>query len=512
MPIAQYPAITGKNHKDETYKKFLQQDFSNNFGVDKKSMAGTFVNSAANNIYNLSKEQVLNNVIPYLEKELGGYTVFLTKSVVEGGGTSCNYLNHYSPSGMAGCQSNYMDGLKVDVAMVKATLNGHVAGANGVETNQPLSVNLSSFESNYQVWPEDNPGSAEKMFKSMPKGSIGIHYMSMTHAGNGWVFQTSYANQNWNGYPYSIGNAYDQFIQLVKDMGGNALDGKKGSSSNGKDNNKDDNIIDNIFDGILDNLPDNPLDAAKKVYQAIIEYIEDLMQWDMHSIGTDKYFSNKYFSLMKTYNNTYKLKINVSFYDELKDVFGKLGNDAEAGEKDNNDSNDKDDNDSNKNSKYNGCYITSHGLNFRYGKTVAETQANGYPFAGTAHHGNDYDFRYEALKSPISGTVNGNNGHGFTVNDGGIGYDGDGSGWGHRIVIKLDDGSGRSMLFGHLSKINVKPGDKVKVGQVIGVTGNSGEMTTGAHLHVELVDPKHPNRADDRTIDPTPFLEKHCKK
>ena len=57
--------------------------------------------------------------------------------------------------------------------------------------------------------------------------------------------------------------------------------------------------------------------------------------------------------------------------------------------------------------------------------------------------------------------------------------------------------------------MNVKAGDKVKVGQVIGVTGNTGEMTTGPHLHVELVDPNHSNRASDRTIDPTPFLEKY---
>ena len=84
-------------------------------------------------------------------------------------------------------------------------------------------------------------------------------------------------------------------------------------------------------------------------------------------------------------------------------------------------------------------------------------------------------------------------------------------GWGNRIVIKLDDGSGRSILYAHLNRIDVKAGDKIKVGQTIGQTGNTGEMTTGPHLHVELKDAKNSNAASDGTIDPTPFIDKYAK-
>ena len=77
-------------------------------------------------------------------------------------------------------------------------------------------------------------------------------------------------------------------------------------------------------------------------------------------------------------------------------------------------------------------------------------------------------------------------------------------------MIKLDDGSGRSFMYAHLNRMDVKAGDKIKVGQKLGQTGNTGEQTTGAHLHVELKDaPK--SKETDGTIDPTPFIDKHAK-
>ena len=51
--------------------------------------------------------------------------------------------------------------------------------------------------------------------------------------------------------------------------------------------------------------------------------------------------------------------------------------------------------------------------------------------------------------------------------------------------IKIDHSGGYSTVFAHLSKINVKSGQKVVRGEIIGLTGNSGR-STAPHLHYEV--------------------------
>lgn len=57
------------------------------------------------------------------------------------------------------------------------------------------------------------------------------------------------------------------------------------------------------------------------------------------------------------------------------------------------------------------------------------------------------------------------------------------SSWGKWIMVEHENGI--SSMNGHLSGILVKPGQKVKRGEVIGLTGNSG-TSTGPHLHFTL--------------------------
>ncbi len=57
-------------------------------------------------------------------------------------------------------------------------------------------------------------------------------------------------------------------------------------------------------------------------------------------------------------------------------------------------------------------------------------------------------------------------------------------GYGKQIVI--DHGFGYQTLYGHLSKFNVKQGDVVKRGDVIGYIGDSG-TSTAPHLHYEVI-------------------------
>jgi beta-lactamase regulating signal transducer with metallopeptidase domain len=56
-------------------------------------------------------------------------------------------------------------------------------------------------------------------------------------------------------------------------------------------------------------------------------------------------------------------------------------------------------------------------------------------------------------------------------------------GWGKLVVIKHSDGY--ETWYAHLSKINVKEGDKIKEEHEIGLSGNTGQ-STAPHLHYEV--------------------------
>ena len=74
------------------------------------------------------------------------------------------------------------------------------------------------------------------------------------------------------------------------------------------------------------------------------------------------------------------------------------------------------------------------------------------------------------------------------------------AGWdgGYGNMVEIDHGHGLSTRFGHLSKIEVKVGQKVHIGDVIGRIGSTGR-STGPHLHYET-------RINGEPVDPQKFL------
>ena len=65
-------------------------------------------------------------------------------------------------------------------------------------------------------------------------------------------------------------------------------------------------------------------------------------------------------------------------------------------------------------------------------------------------------------------------------------------------MIEIDHGNGLTTRYGHLSKLEVKEGDPIQRGQLIGFVGSTGR-STGPHLHYEL-------RLDEKAINPRRFL------
>ncbi|MBE9030028.1 M23 family metallopeptidase [filamentous cyanobacterium LEGE 11480] len=76
-------------------------------------------------------------------------------------------------------------------------------------------------------------------------------------------------------------------------------------------------------------------------------------------------------------------------------------------------------------------------------------------------------------------------------------------GYGLTIVLQHWDGRTQT-LYGHLSKILVKPGQRIQSGQVIGQVGSTGR-STGPHLHFEV---RRRKRGKWLAVNPHPLLKK----
>src|ERR1700742_1420624 len=106
------------------------------------------------------------------------------------------------------------------------------------------------------------------------------------------------------------------------------------------------------------------------------------------------------------------------------------------------------------------------------------------PFLGRPAMHTGVDFR-ASMGDPVRVTANGK-----VVSAGWAG--------GYGRMVQVDHGNGLSTRYGHLSQIDVKVGDIVKIGQVLGEVGSTGR-STGPHLHYET-------RIDGEAVDPQKFL------
>lgn len=72
---------------------------------------------------------------------------------------------------------------------------------------------------------------------------------------------------------------------------------------------------------------------------------------------------------------------------------------------------------------------------------------------------------------------------------------------GKGVFVQWEDG--KTAIYGHLSKITVKVGQKVSTGDLLGLSGNSGNVVGkngGYHLHFGL-------KEGSKFIDPSPFID-----
>lgn len=126
-------------------------------------------------------------------------------------------------------------------------------------------------------------------------------------------------------------------------------------------------------------------------------------------------------------------------------------------------------------------------------KDTVKLDVSGYCPPSVKHVTSDWGFRKWKFHYGIDLKVH----RGDTVRsafDGTVRITGrDRYGYGNYVVVRHDNGL--ETLYGHLNKFLVKPDERVKAGEAVGMGGNTGR-STGYHLHLEfryLGNPINPN-------------------
>lgn len=296
----------------EKIDKFIHSNLNDDFGlsvddlVGKVKGIGRFSAWCGNNSSQI--KQVLNAV-----KSIGvSPALFAAYEKNEGYNGSWGWLNHTSPQG------NYLNDAKF-VARKLVSQSRQAGTPSWIDAGNPVDFVPSSVKS------KGNYDFSHKM----KNGKVGRAYIPLTAAATWAAYYPEGLQASYNRVQ-TYGNPFLDAANTILGWGGK-IDGKGGSSSSGSHSGSSSS----------GSSGSSALDVVKKAFESFLNKLQDAMQWDLHSIGTDRYFSNQMFTITKTYNNTYRLNMNASLLNEMKDLMstidGGSGKDTGADDKDDSD-------------------------------------------------------------------------------------------------------------------------------------------------------------------------------
>lgn len=281
-----------------------------------KEKIDKFIHSYINDDFGLSIDDLVPKVKPYgrFRYWLGGDSTKIKKVLQavksigvsaalfaayeknEGYNSSWGWLNHTTPQG------NYLTDAKF-VANKIVAQSKQSGTPSWVDAGNPVNFVPASVVR----------AGNEDFRKNMKAGTVGRAYIPLTAAATWAAYYPKGLNASYNGVQ-NYGNPFLDAANTILAWGGK-IDGKGGSASSGSSSSGNSGNSGNS---------NNPFDLVKKSMEAFLQKIQDAMKWDVHSVGGSKFFSNKSFSLQKTFNNTYRIKMNASLIDAMKNLMDRL--------------------------------------------------------------------------------------------------------------------------------------------------------------------------------------------
>ncbi len=271
----------------EKIDKFTHSYINDDFGLTIDQLVPKVKGYGRFNVWLSGNESKIRQVLKAV-KEIGvSPTLFAVYEKNEGYSAGLGWLNHTSARG------DYLTDAKF------------IARKLVSQSKQAGQPSWYDYGNPVHFVPQDvqRKGNAD-FAKNMKSGTIGRAYIPLTAAATWAAYYPPGLKVSYNKVQ-NYGNPFLDGANAILAWGGK-LDGKGGSPSDSSDS------------GSSGDSGSSLLALAKQAMQELLKKVQDALQWDVHSIGSDKFFSNDYFTLQKTFNNTYHIKMTIGLLDSLK--------------------------------------------------------------------------------------------------------------------------------------------------------------------------------------------------
>ncbi len=273
---------------NEKIDKFIHSNLNDDFGLSIDDLIPKVKGIGRFSAWLGGNETKIREVLTTVKNAGVSPALFSAYEKNEGYNGSWGWLNHTTPQG------NYLQDARF-VANKLVSQSKQAGTPSWIDVGNPVDFVPASVKEkgNYDF------------SHNMKNGKVGRAYIPLTAAATWAAYYPQGLQASYNRVQ-NYGNPFLDASNTILSWGGK-IDGKGGSS--GSSNNTSGS-----------NSGNRPLDVVKQAFEAFLKRLEDAMQWDLHSIGTDKFFSNELFTITKTYNNTYRLNMNSQLLNEMKDL------------------------------------------------------------------------------------------------------------------------------------------------------------------------------------------------